>query len=83
VTLNRAVAVAMVRGPEAGLELLSQIDVHGELASTHRLESVRAHMLEMAGDRAGAADSYRRAARMATSIPERRYLEGRAGRFAP
>ena len=83
VTLNRAVAVAMVRGPEAGLELLSQIEASGDLAGTHRLESVRAHMLEMAGDRASAADSYRRAARIAPSIPERRYLEARAGRFAP
>jgi RNA polymerase sigma factor (sigma-70 family) len=82
VTLNRAVAVAMVRGPDAGLELLSQIEASGGLAGTHRLESVRAHMLEMAGDRTSAADSYRRAAQMATSIPERRYLERRAGRFA-
>jgi RNA polymerase sigma factor (sigma-70 family) len=83
VTLNRAVAVAMVRGPEAGLELLSRIDARGELLGTHRLESVRAHMLELAGDRTGAAASYSRAARMATSMPERRYLEARAGRFAP
>ena len=82
-TLNRAVAVAMVRGPDAGLELLARIEAGGELAGTHRLESVRAHMLELAGDRTSAADSYRRAARMATSIPERRYLEARAGRFAP
>jgi RNA polymerase sigma factor (sigma-70 family) len=82
VTLNRAVAVAMVNGPEAGLELLSQIEARGELGGTHRLESVRAHMLEMAGDQQSAANSYRRAARMATSIPERRYLERRAGRFA-
>ena len=78
VTLNRAVAVAMVRGPEAGLALVSELEAGGELDGHHRLESVRAHMLEMAGDRPAAVDCYRRAARMTGSLPERRYLESRA-----
>jgi RNA polymerase sigma factor (sigma-70 family) len=82
VTLNRAVALAMVRGPEAGLELLAELEADGGLDGHHRLESVRAHMLEMAGDQSGAIDGYRRAARMTRSLPERRYLESRAARCA-
>ena len=46
-----------------------------------RLEAVRAHLLEMAGDRGAARDAYRLAARLTTSLPEQRYLEGRAGRL--
>ena len=46
----------------------------------HRLEAVRAHLLEMAGDQVAARDAYRRAARLTTSLPEQRYLEGRAAR---
>jgi RNA polymerase sigma factor (sigma-70 family) len=82
VTLNRAIALAMVRGPEAGLSVLSELEAGGELDGHHRLESVRAHMLEMAGDRSGAVDGYRRAAQMTRSVPERRYLESRAARCA-
>ena len=82
VTLNRAVAVAMVRGPRAGLELLETLDADDRLAGHHRLEAVRAHLLEMAGDYAGARSSYRTAARRTTSLPERRYLEARAARLA-
>jgi predicted RNA polymerase sigma factor len=76
VTLNHAVAVAMVHGPQAGLDLLATLDK--DLARNHRLDAVRAHLLEMAGDYAGARASYELAARRTTSIPEQRYLEGRA-----
>ena len=78
VTLNHAVAVAMVQGPEAALERLSTLDDDARVATHHRLDAVRAHLLEMAGDRAAARAGYLAAARSTTSLPERRYLEGRA-----
>jgi predicted RNA polymerase sigma factor len=81
VTLNRAVAVGMVRGPQAGLELLATLDADGRLAGHHRLDAVRAHLQEMAGDAEAARASYRAAARRTTSVPERRYLEDRAARL--
>lgn len=76
--LNRAVAIAMARGADAGLAELAQIATDERLARHHRLHAVRAHMLELAGDRAGATAAYRTAARLTTSLPERRYLEERA-----
>jgi RNA polymerase sigma factor (sigma-70 family) len=82
VTLNRAVAVAMVHGPRAGLELLDALEGDGQLAGHHRLDAVRAHLLEMAGDRDGALANYRSAARRTTSLPERDYLESRAASLA-
>ena len=82
VTLNQAVAVAMVDGPRAGLELLATLDGDDRMTGHHRVDAVRAHLLEMAGERADARDSYRTAARRTTSIPERRYLESRADRLA-
>jgi RNA polymerase sigma factor (sigma-70 family) len=82
VTLNRAVAVAMVHGARAGLDLLATLDADDRVAAHHRLEVVRGHLLEMAGDHAGAIESYHTAARRTTSLPERRYLEGRAARLA-
>jgi len=82
ITLNRAVAVAMVRGPRSGLELLETLDADDKLAGHHRLEAVRAHLLEMTGDYAAACASYRTAARRTTSLPEQRYLEARAARLA-
>jgi predicted RNA polymerase sigma factor len=81
VTLNRAVAVAMVHGPQAGLDLLETLGDDDRVAAHHRLEVVRGHLLEMAGDHEGAVASYRVAARRTTSLPERRYLEGRAARL--
>jgi hypothetical protein len=60
VTLNHAVAVAVVRGPEAGLALLTSLENDDRMAKHHRLDAVRAHLLEMAGDRAAARVSYRR-----------------------
>jgi RNA polymerase sigma factor (sigma-70 family) len=82
VTLNQAVAVAMVDGPRAGLDLLATLDGDERIAGHHRLDAVRAHLLEMAGDRGAARESYRTAARRTTSVPERRYLEGRAAQLA-
>jgi len=81
VTLNRSVAVAMVRGPQAGLDLLRTLDDDKRTAEHHRLHAVRAHLLEMAGDRAAARHSYQAAARRTTSLPEQRYLEARADRL--
>jgi RNA polymerase sigma factor (sigma-70 family) len=83
VTLNHAVAVAMVRGPRAGLDLLATLDGDERLAGHHRLDAVRGHLLEMAGDTAAARDRYRAAARRTTSLPEQRYLESRAARLEP
>jgi RNA polymerase sigma factor (sigma-70 family) len=82
VTLNRAVAVAMVNGPLAGLALLGTLDGDDRMAHNHRLEAVRAHLLERAGELAAARDSYRKAARMTASIPEQRYLALKAARLA-
>jgi RNA polymerase sigma factor (sigma-70 family) len=82
VTLNHAVAVAMVQGPRAGLDLLATLDADDRMAEHHRLDAVRAHLLEMAGDHEAARSRYRTAARRTTSLPERRYLEARAARLA-
>lgn len=80
-TLNRAVALAMVRGPQAGLALLNELE-DGPLAGNHRLRAVRAHLLEQAGDRSGAIAAYQTAARFAGSRPEQRFLLHRAARLA-
>ena len=80
VALNHAVAVAMVRGPEAGLALVAQLAP--QLADDHRLYAVRGHLLEKRGDTAAARDAYREAAKRTTSIPVQRYLQGRAARLA-
>ncbi|GAA4608111.1 RNA polymerase sigma factor (sigma-70 family) [Actinoplanes octamycinicus] len=81
VTLNRIVAVAMVDGPEAGLAALDRAAGEPVLARHHRTAAVRAHLLELAGDRAGAREQYRVAARRTLSRPEQRYLESRAARL--
>lgn len=78
VALNQAVAVAMAEGPERGLELLCAIQEDARIAEDHRVYAVRAHLLEMAGDRAGARDSYLEAARRATNLARQRYLNERA-----
>jgi len=80
-TLNRAVALAMVHGPHAGLDLLATLDDDERLAGHHRLTSVRAHLLELAGDTAAAREAYKLAARQTTSVPEQRHLERRAARL--
>jgi RNA polymerase sigma factor (sigma-70 family) len=83
VTLNKIVAVAMVHGPRAALERLAAAETEPALSRHHRVAAVRAHLLEMAGDAAAAAELYRLAARRTLSLPERRYLEGRARRLSP
>jgi hypothetical protein len=77
ITLSRAVAQAMVHGPKAGLALLGTLDGDERMAHTHRLEAVRAHLLELAGETVAARESYLRAARMTASLPEQRYLARR------
>jgi len=77
-TLSRTVALAMVHGPTAGLAALGTLDRDERHAHGHRLEAVRAHLLERAGDHAAAVESYLRAARMTASLPEQRYLTRRA-----
>ncbi|MDQ7804903.1 sigma factor-like helix-turn-helix DNA-binding protein [Amycolatopsis sp. A133] len=81
VTLNRAVAVAEVHGPAAGLALLDALSADERLSASHHLGSVRAHLLEMAGDHEAARAGYREAARRTTSEPERRHLLTRAARL--
>ena len=78
VTLNRAVAEAMVHGPRDGLDLLAALTVDDRVSGAHRLDAVRAHLLEMAGEHREADAAYQRAARRTASIPERRYLLTRA-----
>ncbi|TWP54184.1 sigma-70 family RNA polymerase sigma factor [Lentzea tibetensis] len=79
VTLNHAVARGMAHGPRAGLALLAPLEA--ELAAHHRFHAVKAHLLEMAGDREAARSCYRTAASLTTSLPEQRYLQGRAARL--
>lgn len=81
VRLNRAVAVAMVRGPQEALDLVEEIATDERVADSHRVDAVRAHLYELAGDLEVAVEHYRRAARGTTSTPEQRYLRGRATRL--
>ena len=82
VSLNRAIAAAMVRGPEAGLELLKALDADGRLAGHYRLDAVRAHLHERLGDAERAIAHYRAAAERTASLPERDYLTLKAARLA-
>ena len=77
VTLNRAVAAGMVDGPAAGLAILDGVD-----ETLPRLDQLRAHLHELAGDRDRALAHYRRAAGRATNIAERRYLDAQVARLA-
>ena len=81
VALNHAVAAAMVDGPAAGLGLLDALDADPRLAGHHRLDAVRAHLLERAGDPGAAIACYRRAAGRTASTPERNYLMTQAARL--
>ncbi|HEY0534105.1 MAG TPA: sigma-70 family RNA polymerase sigma factor [Actinoplanes sp.] len=78
VTLNKAVAVARTSGPLAGLAVLGDLDGDERMAGNHRVEAVRAHLLEQAGFLAEARASFRAAAKLTTSVPEQRYLNQRA-----
>lgn len=81
VTLNHAIAAAMVHGPAHGLTLLRALDADGRLSDHYRLHAVRGHLFEMLGDRASALRHYRAAASRTTSVPERDYLITKAGRL--
>lgn len=81
VDLNRAIAAAMVHGPAIGLRLLEELDADKRLAGYHRLDAARGHLHEMAGDGAAAAAQYLSAAGKTASIPERDYLNAKAGRL--
>jgi RNA polymerase sigma factor (sigma-70 family) len=81
VTLNHAIAGAMVHGPVTGLTRLAALDADERLAGHYRLDAVRGHLLEMSGDHQAAMAHYRRAAERTTSIPERNYLMMKAGRL--
>ncbi|HJZ96387.1 MAG TPA: hypothetical protein VKE70_07760, partial [Candidatus Solibacter sp.] len=81
VALNHAIAAAMVQGASKGLELLGVIEADARLAGNHRLDAVRAHLLEMAGDRDAAVAQYRSAAAKTSSLPERNYLLTQAARL--
>lgn len=82
VTLNRAVALAMVQGPAAGLRVMAALDSDARLAGHYRLTAARAHLLEMAGDPAAAIAHYRAAAARTSSLPERHYLIRQAARLS-
>ena len=82
VTLNHAIAAAMVHGATKGLELLDALTADARLADHHRLDAVRAHLLELAGDRKGAVRHYRGAAGKTGSLPERNYLLTQAARLS-
>lgn len=79
VTLNRAIALAMVDGPAAGLAALAGLDTR--LAGHHRLDAVRAHLLELDGEFEGATTLHLRAAGRTTSRAEHDYLTGKAARL--
>jgi RNA polymerase sigma factor (sigma-70 family) len=79
VALNRAIAAAMIEGPQAGLDLLADLDA--KLEGHHRLHATRAHLLEQAGDRRAAVAEYERAAELTRNLPERNYLTKRAAQL--
>jgi RNA polymerase sigma-70 factor (ECF subfamily) len=77
VELNEAVAIAMLRGPNAGLERLAELERSGRLAEYHLLPAAQARLLEKLGDRQSALNHYRRALDLARNDPERRFLRAR------
>jgi predicted RNA polymerase sigma factor len=79
VTLNKAVAAGLAEGPSAGLAVLDTVDER--LNGHYRVDAVRAHLLEMAGETDAALAHYRAAASRTTSLAERRYLTMRAARL--
>jgi predicted RNA polymerase sigma factor len=81
ITLNYAIAVAMVHGPTKGLDILDTLGADSRLAHHYRLDAVRAHLLELAGQRAQAVEKYRAAAVKTASLPERTYLLTQAARL--
>jgi predicted RNA polymerase sigma factor len=81
VALNHAIATAMVHGPSAGLELLNALDVDHRIAGHYRLDAVRGHLFERAGDRESAVHHYLAAAGKTASVPERDYLTLKAAQL--
>ncbi len=81
VTLNHAIAVAMVHGPARGLERLKALDSDERLKDHYRLDAVRAHLFEKLGDPEKAVQHYRAAAARTTSLPEQNYLMTQAARL--
>ena len=82
VRLNQAVAVAMVRGPRAGLVILDGLADDERMAGSHQLAAVRAHLLEMAGQPDAARAAYLDAATRTSNLPQQRYLNAQAARLA-
>jgi RNA polymerase sigma factor (sigma-70 family) len=82
VKLNHAIAAAMVHGPAKGLELLDALNADPRLADHHRLDAVRGHLLELAGNREAAVSHYRTAATKTANLPERNYLLAQAARLS-
>ena len=81
ITLNHAIAVAMVHGPARGLEQLRALDTDERLRAHYRVAAVRAHLFEMLGDFDQAVHHYRTAAARTTSLPEQNYLIAQAARL--
>ncbi|HET9274519.1 MAG TPA: sigma-70 family RNA polymerase sigma factor [Gemmatimonadales bacterium] len=81
VALNHAIAAAMVHGPAAGLALMESLDADPRIAGHYRLDAVRGHLYDRAGNPARALVHYRAAAEGTASIPERNYLTARAARL--
>ena len=82
ITLNAAVALARVHGPQAGLEVLRELEAEGSLAHNHRLAGVQGHLLEQAGQILAAKAAYLRAAGMTANVAEQRYLRLRAAQLS-
>jgi RNA polymerase sigma factor (sigma-70 family) len=82
VTLNYAIAAAMVHGAAKGLELLDALKDDARVAEHHRLDAVRAHLLELGGDLEAAVRHYRAAAAKTANLPERNYLLTQAARLS-
>jgi len=81
IALNHAVAVSMVAGPRAGLELVRRLGADSRVNADRRFYAVRGHLLEKAGDPAAALEAYRAAARVATNIQQQRYLNRQVARL--
>jgi predicted RNA polymerase sigma factor len=81
VALNHAVAVSMVAGPRAGLELVQHLEADARINNDRRFHAVRGHLLEMAGDPAAALEEYRAAAQAATNLQQQRYLNQQINRL--
>jgi RNA polymerase sigma-70 factor, ECF subfamily len=83
VSLNRAVALGMADGPQAGLDALAALEITGRLAGYHLMAATRADMLRRMGRNAEAAEAYKQALELARAPAERRYLQRRLGEVSP